>query len=559
VIERVRLVNINTRSTGDAPDHSATVTPQRTVPMRLSHPLHAGRRVLAVLGTAALGVGAFALPAAAQPALPTVDVVFDEPVYAGADPATGSIHLEFGDDFEPGEHEVFAQLSVYGNGWLLAGGETDDGACLMEAVPPQWVNCTAEDADGSIDFAFDYSAGIEMATDEYDWTLLVSVDDVAYDPINGTVEVEGDDDPGENEEDWPYLHSYLEYTDVRPGDAVGVTADLLQEVPLAEDAAAVVVSASASDYIPSGQVSLAADYDNCIQDDHEYVTCVITDFEDSPGTVFGFADPITYQVSGQAPGPVDVCSCSYWVRTVNADELEDLYGGVFWDEGSDNLFGFRVVNEPESEFVDRWNGDISITTTANPFDLSVADSNIKGAKGTQVTVTVPVKNLGPADAPLFFDGPGSYGLILDLPKGVELVRLDSDDDTVYCFEPDADQVEGSFPQSDLKNADHVCIFDSLDVDESFDFKFTVKITDANANAKGTLEIAAMDYDGYPGVADADKKNNKADITVNGTGSGNLPTTGASLGLVIGVAALVLVAGVVLMVVTSRRRKAAAGE
>ncbi|GAA2165751.1 MULTISPECIES: LPXTG cell wall anchor domain-containing protein [Glycomyces] len=527
--------------------------------MRLSHPLRAGRRALAVLGTAALGVGVFALPAAAQPALPTVDVVFDEPVYAGADPATGSIHLEFGDDFEPGEHEVFAQLSVYGNGWLLAGGETDDGACLMEAVPPQWVNCTAEDADGSIDFAFDYSAGIEMATDEYDWTLLVSVDDVAYDPIHGTVEVEGDDDPGENDEDWPYLHSYLEYTDVKPGDAVGVTADLLQEVPLAEDAAAVVVSASASDYIPSGQVALTADYDNCIQDDQEYVTCVITDFEDAPGTVFGFADPITYQVSGQAPGPVDVCSCSYWVRTVNADELEDLYGGVFWDEDSDDLFGFRVVDEPESEFVDRWNGDISITTTANPFDLSVADSNIKGAKGTQVTVSVPVKNLGPADAPLFFDGPGSYGLILDLPKGVELARLDSDDDTVYCFEPDEAQVVNSFPQSDLKNADYVCIFDSLGADESFDFKFTVKITDANANGKGTLEVAAMDNDGYPGVADADTKNNKADITVNGTGSGNLPKTGASLGLVIGVAALVLVAGVVLMVVTSRRRKAAAGE
>jgi hypothetical protein len=32
VSEQVRLVNIKTHSTGDAPDHSATVTPQRKQP-----------------------------------------------------------------------------------------------------------------------------------------------------------------------------------------------------------------------------------------------------------------------------------------------------------------------------------------------------------------------------------------------------------------------------------------------------------------------------------------------------------------------------------------------
>jgi len=105
----------------------------------------------------------------------------------------------------------------------------------------------------------------------------------------------------------------------------------------------------------------------------------------------------------------------------------------------------------------------------------------------------------------------------------------------------------------------VCLFWSLETGDSFDFKFTVKITDANANAKGSVEVAAMDNDGYPGVGDADKKNNTADITVNGNGSAKLPKTGASLGMVVAGAALVLVAGVVLMVVTARRRKAAAAE
>jgi len=526
--------------------------------MQTSHPLHAGRRVLAVLGTAALGVGAFALPAAAQTPEPAAEVFFDEPVEAGADFATGMIELQFGDDFEPGAHDVTAQLSVYGNGWQLAEGTTDDGTCELGGIPEQWVNCTAEDADAAIEFVFDYRAGAEMPSGEYDYALLIGVDGVNLDPINGTVEVDGDDDNNDPTEDRPYLHGDTEYTDVKPGDSVAVTADFLQAEALPADTAAVVVTAFGTEYIPHGLAWATAEYDNCsVYEDS--VTCVVTDFEDLPGTVFGFADPITYEVSETAPGPFDVCGCSYIVRTVNDEELEEDLGGVTWDEGSDNLFGLRVVSEPESEFDDPDLGQITITTTEHPFDLSVADANAKGAKGDQVQLTVPVKNLGPADASVFFDGPGTYGLIGELPKGLELVKIDSDDDTVYCFEPDDLMVKDSFPNSDLKNADFVCLFQGLDAGASFDFKFTVKITDASANGKGTLEVAAMDNDGYPGVGDADTKNNKADITVNGSGSGNLPKTGASLGLVIGVAALVLVAGVVLMVVTSRRRKAAAGE
>jgi LPXTG-motif cell wall-anchored protein len=523
-----------------------------------SFPLRAGRRVLTAAGAAALGVGAFALPAAAQTPEPAADVFFDEPVEAGADFATGMIELEFGDDFEPGAHDVTAQLSVYGNGWTLAGGTTDDGTCELGGTPEQWVNCTAEDADASIEFVFDYQAGAEMPSGEYNYALLIGVDGENLEPINGTVEVDGDDD--NEEEVQPYLHGTAEYTDVKAGDDVAVAADFLQNEALPADTAAVVVTAYGPEYIPSGLAEPTAGYDNCFSDDAG-VTCVVTDFEDLPGTVFGFADPITYQVSPTAPGPVDVCNCYYSVSAIDEQELNDAFGGVTWDEGSDNLFGLRVVSEPEGEFDSPDAGQITITTAANPFDLSVADSNAKGAKGDQVTLTVPVKNLGPADAATFFDGPGTYGLIGELPKGLELVKIDSDDDSVYCFEPDDIMVKDSFPNSDLKNADFVCLFWSLETGDSFDFKFTVKITDANANGKGTLEVAAMDNDGYPGVGDADAKNNKADITVNGSGSGsgNLPKTGASLGLVIGVAALVLVAGVVLMVVTSRRRKAAAGE
>ncbi|WP_205325912.1 LPXTG cell wall anchor domain-containing protein [Glycomyces sp. YM15] len=524
--------------------------------MHSSYPRRAGRRALAVLGTAALGVGAFALPAAAQTPEPAADVVFDEPVEAGADFATGAIHLAFGGDFEPGEHDVTAQLSVYGDGWRLAGGTTDDGSCELGGTPEQWVNCTAADAEAEIDFAFDYAADAGTPSGEYDYSLLIGVDGVNLEPINGTVEVDGDD--GDPTEDRPYLHGSTEYTDAKPGEGVQVAADFLQVEPLPEDTAAVVVTAFGSDYTLNGLTRATAGYDNCTEYE-DTVSCVVTDFEDLPETVFGFADPITYEVSGTAPGPVEVCGCSYMVRTVDADELEEHYGGVFWDEGSDNLFGFRVVTEPESEFEDSHSGYIGITTAPHPFDLSVAASNAKGAKGDQAQLTVPVKNLGTADAWGFFDGPGSYGLIGELPKGLELVTIDSDGDDLNCFESGDAFVKDSFPGSDLKNADFVCLFYSLGAGESFDFKFTVKITDAGASGKGSLEVAAIDNDGYPGVADGDKRNDKADITVNGSGSPKLPKTGTSFGLIIGVAALVLVVGVVLFVLSSRRRKATDAE
>jgi LPXTG-motif cell wall-anchored protein len=521
--------------------------------MDSSYPRRAGRRALAVLGTAALGVGAFALPAAAQTPEPAADVVFDEPVEAGADFATGGIHLAFGDDFTPGEHDVTAQLSVYGNGWELAGGTTDDGACELGGTPEQWVNCTATDADAEIDFAFDYLAGAEMPSGDYDYSLLISVDGVSLEPINGTVEVDGDDDNGDGYER-PYLLGRATYEDVKPGSSVDVAPEFLQEDAISDEAAAVVVTAWAPEYLPHGLAWPRANYENCVENEGVSVTCLVTDFDDLPGSVFTFDTPIGYTVDEHAPGPFDVCDCTYEVYTIGADELEDEFGGVFWDEGSGNLFGFRTVSEPESEFLDEFQGQIDLITSANPFDLSVADSNAKGAKGDQVTLTVPVKNLGPADASSFFDGPGSYGLIGELPKGLELVKVDSDGDDINCFEPDNPYVKDSFPEADLKNADFVCLFYSLDAGESFDFKFTVKITDANASGKGTLEVAAIDNDGYPGIADGDKKNNEADITVNGSGSPKLPKTGTSMGMIIGVAALVLVAGVVMFVLASRRRK-----
>ncbi|MCC3765956.1 LPXTG cell wall anchor domain-containing protein [Glycomyces sp. TRM65418] len=508
------------------------------------------------MGTAALSVGAFALPAAAQAPVPvTVEVDFADTIVADDQQHEGGLTIEFGEDFAEGAHEVTADFDL----------DLDSTGIRMYATAPEWggcgvhagtglFHCVTQEAGNPVEFAFRYAASPDAAEGVHDYTVTIGVDGETVDTIEGSIEVVTDD--GGDGYARPYLHGNVAYDGVEPGSTVAVTPQFLQDSALPEDAAAVVATTWAPEYLPHGLAWPGADYDNCIENEGVNVTCVVTDFQDLPGTAFFFGSPIDYTVHENAPGPIDVCDCVYEVYTIGADELESDFGGVFWDEDSNNLLRLEPLAEPTVEFHDEFQGLIDIVTAANPFDLAVSDANAKGADGAEVTITVPVKNLGPAHASRFFDGPGSYGIIGSLPKGLELVRVDSDGDEAFCFEADDPTVDDSFPGIDLAKADFICLFQGVDADESFDFEFTVKVTDSTSNAKGTLEVAAIQYDDYPGVADANPKNNLADITVNGTGngSGQLPKTGTSMTTVIGVAALVLVAGAVLLVLTARKRR-----
>jgi LPXTG-motif cell wall-anchored protein len=510
-------------------------------------------RLAALIGAAAVGAGAFALPAQAQTPEPEATVVFDEPVEAGADFATGSIVLEFGDDFTPGEHEVFAQLSVYGNGWELADGETGDGACLMEMVPPQAVNCTAEAADAEIEFAFDYTTA-DVAPGEYDWSLLVAVDDAVLDPISGTVEVVSPDAG-----DSPFRYAPLSL-EIESGSTVDAGPMYLQDGDLPADTAALVYGVSAPDYILSGTAEVTAPYDNCFDGfaGGPGVTCVVTDFPDQAGAAMVTTQPISFTVFKEVPGPVELCGCFFEVRAVNAEELEAEFGDV---PSTGDLFGLGIADGSHDPGDFDEYGSIEITTSPNhPYDLAVDDANIKGGNGDQVTVTIPVENAGPADAWSFFDGPGSYALVGELPKGTEFVSVASDD-SAYCREFTDEFVGETLPAiEDRDAADFVCIFTSIPKDASYEVELKVKVTDENANAKGVLQIVAFQNEGYPGAIEVELDDNRADLVLNGAGSGSgkLPTTGSSMTWILAGAAAALVLGVVLFIAT-RRRKAAPAE
>ena len=510
-------------------------------------------RLAAAVGAAALGAGAFALPAQAQAPVPTEVFVEDySPVTVGGTPELFGLRIAFGDDFEEGAHTVTATVEIDApdNTFVIGLPDGSGSDCPFNEANTV-ISCSTEEAEATSFWEFRYAPVLEAGPGTYDYTVTFAVDGETVTTVEENIEVTAHEDGGE----WPYLHSDVDAYDVAPGDTPEFEPEFLQDQALMDDAAAVIVNLRGNEYLPHGLATPVADYDNCVTEEWGDVHCVVTDFEDLPGTVFTFSDPVGFKVSETAPGPTSVCGCVYEVFPVDADTLEAGYGGVFWDEGSDNLFGLRTVADPESEFDEPYSGNIDIDTAENPYDLAVSDVNVKGDKGTETTVIIPVTSEGPADAVSFFDGPGSYVLLGALPTGVDLVQIDDEDWS--CIDPA--EAEMFLPGEDLEGLDFACFFTELGAGETKNLPVRVKVTGTDPKSDGTLAVIALNDDSYPGVADADAKNDTAKFTVNAGGSGQLPTTGASLGLVIGGAVLVLIAGVLMFVLTRRRKATAGGE
>ncbi|RRR96410.1 LPXTG cell wall anchor domain-containing protein [Glycomyces terrestris] len=516
-------------------------------------PERAPLRLAALLGAAALGAGAFALPAQAQPAEP--EIAFDHPevLEAGAGFSPATLDIEFGDDFEPDAHKVTAVLEWENQEEMHYGGvSTDDGFCGMDATY-NTLSCIAHDADGSLHFELEYGALDAAQAGEWGYTLTVMVDDESVAVQEGVTEIVVPDHDGQ------YLHGGVDFDGVAPGDTAAVKPDVYQLDALPEDTAAVVVTLAGAEYLPHNLAFAQAVFDNCTELEYGDVACLVTDFEDAPGTGFTLSEPVPYLVNQNAPGPIEVCGCYYTVAAIDAETFESEYGGVFWDEGSDNLLGL-VSTGATGEFGQPYAGAITISSTPNAYDLAVGDENIKGANGDEVDVTVKIENSESTWAPSFFDGPGSYALVGHLPKGTELVSVD-DTDSYYC-EDDADQYfrETTPAIEDVEGADFICIFAEFPALSETELDLTVEITDAKADAKGSLQLVAFGDTEYPGALDGDLSNNTADLTLNadGSGSGKLPKTGSSMTWILAGAAAALVLGVVLFVLT-RRRKATAAE
>jgi LPXTG-motif cell wall-anchored protein len=512
--------------------------------MHSRNPSRAGRALAAAAVAAALGAASFASPAAAQAPVP-VDVVHPAAhlITANGEELYGELTIVFGEDFAEGEHDVTAGFSLDpGTGVVYwANNDPQYGGCGPDATTGLlW--CEAEDADRSTTFSYMYTAEPGAAPGVHPYAITISVDGEIVMVVDEEMEVIAADN------EFPYLPSDLNFNGVDPGESAPVQPEFYQAESLPEDTAAVVVSAFRADYLPQGLVAPQDDWDNCM-DDHGALVCAVTDFEDAPDTAFTFTEPIRYEVLATAPGPVLVCGCSYSVFPIDAESLESWFGGVTW-EGSDDVLGFQSV-EPTATFYDSDFGYIDITSSENPYDLAVDGATFKGDDGDDVTVTIEVENRGPALAPTFMDGPGSYALVGDLPEGVDFVGIEAPEEGWHCEAGASDFLNSSIPAVDEDEVDFVCLFYSTNPGTVLKYKLTAEITDGKSNDKGYVQVVTLGSEDYPGGLDAKLANNTADLTVNGGGP-KLPKTGPATAWFIVAAAVALLSGLILAVAARRR-------
>jgi LPXTG-motif cell wall-anchored protein len=511
----------------------------------------ATKRLAAVTAAAGLAILGFAAPAAAQTPVPVeTSLGFENPIYVGDEELTKGFEASFGDDFVPGAHTVSFSLSIdiADNAFRFSGGDIGD-RCTVNAAHTR-VDCVQVEADPEVRFEFQYRVHDEAHIGAHPYTVELAVDGEVVHTEESNVRIFPMVTPPDSRT--PYAHGDFERTGVAPGSTADVAPEFLQRNLLAPYTKAVVMEFTSSEFARG--VTVTADYDNCFDDGWSAV-CAVTDFPDDPGTVFTPSAPIAYTVDESVPGPFAICNCAYNVSTVNEEEYYQLFGEFTWDEDSDNLMGLKEAEDPGTEFGDNNWGPITLVTSEHPADLAVDDQNIKGAKGTETTIEIEFRNDGPADTISHPDGPGTFIVLVSLPTGVEL-----NGEPYFCEGPGQrpEVYDHYLPELDpevIEDVDHVCFFMGIESGETYTVELDVEITANRSASDGTLAVLMGNGSG----SDDDLTNNVAKFSLNAKGHGNLPNTGTSLGMIIGAAALVLVAGVVLMVLTARRRKAGSAE
>ncbi|MFU8872356.1 LPXTG cell wall anchor domain-containing protein [Micromonospora sp. SL4-19] len=201
------------------------------------------------------------------------------------------------------------------------------------------------------------------------------------------------------------------------------------------------------------------------------------------------------------------------------------------------------VPQTDPDFDNNWT-DVTFTVTGNhPADLSAAGAQASGKKGDVVRVTPSFTNLGPAlleyqDGPLFR---------VTIPKGTTAVDV-SGDCQPYTTDKEWDPWDGLWGEPGAK--EYACMASETPKGMKYDYEFSLRIDKVVPNASGAVMVR------LPG--DPNSKNDSAAIVINPSdggqgGGGTLPITGSATGLIAGIGALLLAAGVGGFAVARRRK------
>ncbi|WP_255509086.1 LPXTG cell wall anchor domain-containing protein [Micromonospora sp. A202] len=184
-------------------------------------------------------------------------------------------------------------------------------------------------------------------------------------------------------------------------------------------------------------------------------------------------------------------------------------------------------------------------------DVAARGAKVTGDVGATVALTVGYVNNGPAAVNTAGSESPWVGTTVTLPKGVTAVRAPED-----CFDAEDDGWESGKPGGRV----YQCfVLGSIKKGEKVDYEFQLRIDQAGGQA-GEVKLRTGHEETE--IKDLNPANDTAQILVNGGGDGgqgggddggSLPITGQSTGLIAGLGALLLAAGVGGYLVAKRRR------
>ncbi|MET8319385.1 LPXTG cell wall anchor domain-containing protein [Micromonospora sp. NPDC005189] len=310
-------------------------------------------------------------------------------------------------------------------------------------------------------------------------------------------------------------------------------------------------------------------YNNCTYVDDQLRSCHFGE-NLAPGATYG-AD-LSYQLGKDTYAPGSQYGEIVWMTPAEFEDFDaylDSEGVSAGKPGTDGKLtlaelgtkagarGYQADTEPENNW-----SSLEVTVTGkNGTDLEAIGDSASGKKGDRVDVTIGFRNNGPATLDYSRGGSAVTHMSVEIPTNTTVVAAPD-----FCAPVNGEEwgewgepggrVYGCYPTPFIKAGDQ----------EAADF--TLRIDKVVLNDTGTVKINVPCQCDGGFYADLKPANDTAKILVNaatgqgggqdgggegGGDGGGLPVTGQSTGLIAGLGALLLAAGVGGYLVAKRRR------
>jgi hypothetical protein len=272
----------------------------------------------------------------------------------------------------------------------------------------------------------------------------------------------------------------------------------------------------------------------------------------APGAVFTIdpKTPLKLKVADQAPGPYTYGAYAAAIPLANDETAAQAVRKSSGSKGGGSELRLVRAASPALVPGDDLNNydnavEFAVAVPKHAADSVAIGAGISGSAGETKSIQVGVRDDGPADV-LIPSESWALSANVTLPAGVTVLAVDQQCAPIIDGKTDWDK------QGKPDGLSYQC-FPPEDVTAGHEylFPFKVKVT-GSAGAAGSIVV-----DG--GVQDPDTGNNTAAIMLTvatggtGGGEGGLPVTGARVGVVAGIGALLVVAGAVALVLVRRRR------